>query len=66
MSATIIVVSTPYAMVADPDGTFAFADVAPGHYTVRIRNGGRWLERELDVGPEGAEIVVDTMPPPSQ
>lgn len=66
MSATIIVVSTPYAMVADPDGTFAFADVAPGHYTVRIRNGGRWLERELDVGSEGAEIVVDTMPPPSQ
>lgn len=65
MSATILVVSTPFAMVAEPDGTFAFDDVPPGRYTIRIRNAGRWVERELDVGSEGTEIVVDSMPPPS-
>ncbi len=66
MAATVLVVSTPFATVTDREGAFAFSDVPPGTYTLRIRNDGRWMEREVEVGSESTEIIVDTMPPPAE
>ena len=57
MSADILSVSTPFAAVAGADGRFAFADVAPGAYLVRVYAGGRTIEREVEVK-EGANALA--------
>jgi plastocyanin len=38
MKAFILVVSAPYAVLADDDGSFAFADIPPGSYTLSVWN----------------------------
>ena len=49
MSADILVVSSPYAVVADRDGAFTVPDVVPGAYTVTLMNGEDRREREVEV-----------------
>jgi plastocyanin len=49
MSATILVTSTPYATVADSDGSFSFGDVAPGSYRLMAYSGSQQFERPVDV-----------------
>ncbi len=36
MNAIVLVVDTPYVTLAESDGTFSFAEVPPGSYTLRI------------------------------
>ncbi len=49
MAADILVVSSPYAVLADRDGAFAVPDVVPGAYTVTLMNGADRREREVEV-----------------
>jgi plastocyanin len=49
MSATILVTSTPYATVADSDGSFSFGDVAPGSYRLMAYSGSQQFERPVEV-----------------
>ena len=49
MAADILVVSSPYAVVADRDGAFTVANVVPGAYTVTVLNAGNRRERELEI-----------------
>ena len=49
MSAQVISTTSPYATLADPDGTFVFEDVAPGAYKVTIYSGTERQEKSIDV-----------------
>ena len=49
MAADILAVSTPFAMIAESDGRFAFADVPPGAYVVRAYAAGAKVEREVEI-----------------
>ena len=57
MAAEIVSTATPYAMVADADGRFAFEDVAPGAYKLVVYAGGRKTERNVEM--TGAAVTVD-------
>jgi plastocyanin len=53
MSAEIVSTSTPYATVAEADGSYAFDGVAPGAYTLTIYAGGQKTESDIEVrGPQ--------------
>ena len=49
MAADILVVSSPYAVLADQDGSFTVPDVIPGRYTVTLLNGEDHREREIEI-----------------
>ena len=49
MAANILVVSSPYAVLADSDGAFTVSDVLPGTYTVTMLNGKDRHEREVEI-----------------
>ena len=49
MFANILVVDTPYAVVAERDGSFTVPDVIPGTYTVTMLNGENRREREVEI-----------------
>lgn len=53
MSAEILSTSTPFATAADADGNFAFVDVPPGDYILRVYAGSSRSERsvEIKIGP---------------
>ena len=56
MFADIMVVDTPYAVVADRDGRFALPDVAPGRYTATVIQGGDRTEHEIEIAAGANEI----------
>ena len=62
MAATILVTSTPYAVVADRDGRFSLPDVPPGFYNLTMRHGTQRIERVVEVGALPAELILDDQP----
>ncbi len=56
MFADIMVVDTPYAVVADRDGRFALPDVIPGLYTATVIQGGDRSELEIEIAAGTNEI----------
>ena len=49
MAASIFAASTPYTMLANSDGTFTFADVPAGSWTVTLYVNGRKLRKDVEV-----------------
>ena len=49
MQANILVVSSPYGVLADSDGTFTVPDVLPGTYTVTMLNGADRYDRQIEI-----------------
>ena len=49
MAADILVVSSPYAVLADSDGAFTVSNVIPGTYTVTMLNGEQRRERQVEI-----------------
>ena len=49
MFADILVVDTPYAVVAGRDGRFALPDVIPGRYTATVIHGPDRSEQEIEI-----------------
>ena len=49
MFADILVVDSPYAVVADRDGTFTILDVIPGTYTVTMITGRDRREQDVEI-----------------
>ncbi len=49
MQANILVVSSPYAVLADSDGIFTVRDMLPGTYTVTMLNGEDRYERDVKI-----------------
>ena len=60
MSGTIVVVSTPWAVPVEEDGSFTFTDVPAGSYSIalRSRDPALEIERTVVLGPTGA-VTVD-------
>jgi plastocyanin len=58
MAATILVTSTPYAVMADSDGGFAFSDVSPGSYDLTVYAGGRKMTRAVEVKESRVEVNI--------
>ncbi len=56
MFADIMVVDTPYAIVADRDGRFAVPDVIPGRYTATVFHGPDRNEHEIEIAAGPNEI----------
>jgi plastocyanin len=59
MSASIFSSSSPFATVADSDGSFAFSDVPTGAWTVKVYTGGRQLQKEIDVKNGVTDVTVE-------
>ena len=49
MFADILVVNSPYAVVADREGGFTLSDVIPGTYTVTMLTGGDRREEDVEI-----------------
>jgi plastocyanin len=49
MASLIVASASPYAKLADADGSVQFDDVQPGTYTVTVYSGIRKLEQQIDV-----------------
>jgi hypothetical protein len=45
----VIATTSPYATLADPEGSFLFEDVAPGAYKVTIYSGTERQEKSIEV-----------------
>jgi hypothetical protein len=58
MSADIISTSTPFATMADGEGSFGFADVPPGDYVLREYMGKAKKETEVHVKPGTNTLVA--------
>jgi plastocyanin len=59
MAASVFSASTPYATLAEPDGRFTFADVAPGSYMATLYGGGRKVQRAVEVKGGVVEITLE-------
>ena len=59
MAASVFSASTPYVTLAEPDGRFTIADVAPGAYTATVYAGGRKLQRAVEANSGVVEITIE-------
>ena len=58
MSATVFSTTTPFAMLAEADGRFAFDAVPAGAWRLSVYAAGRRLQRDIDVqGPVTAVTI---------
>ena len=58
MLATVVATTTPHAVVVDERGTFNFADLAPGSYTLGWTINGKAGQKPVTVGQGKIEVVV--------
>jgi len=58
MTASIFAATTPFTMLATPDGSFAFDDVPPGSWTVTVYSGGKRLHKDVDVQGGLTEVTI--------
>ena len=63
MAATIVVVSAPFAVVADDDGSFSFGEVPPGSYRLSV-----WTSRSglidgklVEISDHEPELILDEL-----
>jgi plastocyanin len=59
MAASVFSASTPYTTLAEPDGRFTIADVAPGAYTATVYAAGKKLQRAVEVTTGVVEITIE-------
>jgi plastocyanin len=59
MAASVFSASTPYVTLAEPDGQFTIADVAPGAYTATVSADGKKLQREVEARGGVVEITIE-------
>ena len=62
MTATVLVVSTPYAVVAEDDGSFVIPNVPPGPYTLAVWHVDPALrsERVVEIAPGRTQLLDST------
>ncbi|MFI5179596.1 MAG: plastocyanin/azurin family copper-binding protein [Vicinamibacterales bacterium] len=58
MAADLLATSSPFAIAAEPDGSFRFTDVPAGAYTLTAWVSGRKLQREVEVKAGTNQISV--------
>jgi plastocyanin len=62
MSANVMATSSPYAVIADADGRFAFPHVAPGAYTATVYAGGQRTQEEIAISGSRDDLVLGARP----
>jgi plastocyanin len=62
MSATIVVSSTPFAALTNPDGTFQFTEVPAGTYEVTAYAGKQRVSKTVEVGSGHTDVQIDGQP----
>ena len=58
MRATILVTATPYAAIADENGSFTFADVVPGRYKLIGFSGQNEVGQFVEISGDNVELKV--------
>jgi hypothetical protein len=58
MTAALLVTSTPFATVADPEGNFSFSEVPPGGYVLTAYAGAEPHEKSVVVGPGQTTVQI--------
>jgi len=58
MRATVVATTTPYAVLADRSGAFAFADIAPGPYVVSVIGATRDAQQPITVSAPRTEVKL--------
>jgi plastocyanin len=59
MAASIFAATTPYTTLAGTDGSFTFADVAAGAWTVSVYTSGKRLHKDVDVTGGVTNVTVE-------
>jgi plastocyanin len=59
MSATVFASASPYAMLADGDGQFAFTGVPFGAWTLTVRAGSRTLHQDVTVASGVTHVTLE-------
>jgi hypothetical protein len=59
LTASIVVVASPFYAVADEKGGFKIAEVPEGKATLKVWSHGRWIHEEaVEVGPKTADLRI--------
>jgi plastocyanin len=59
MAASVFAASSPFTTLAAADGSFTFADVPPGAWTVTVYTGGKKLHQDVDVNVGVTSVTVE-------
>ena len=59
MAAQIVVTKSPYAVIADPDGTFVLSGIPAGSYDLVVRRGLERHERVVEIVAPVTELALD-------
>ena len=59
MAAAVFAASSPFVALAKPDGSFAFAGVPLGAWTVKVYASGRILSKDVDVRAGQTDVTVE-------
>ena len=59
MSATILVLTTPYSVVANREGSFTMSDVPAGSYDLLLRRAGERHEQVVEIVAGRNELTLD-------
>jgi plastocyanin len=58
MAASIFATASPYAALAESDGSFTFTDVPVGAWTVTVYASGKRLKKDVDVKGGVTEVTI--------
>ena len=59
MAASVFAASTPFTALAGPDGSFAFADVPAGAWTITAYADGKRLHKDVEVAAGVTNVTVE-------
>ena len=59
MAAAVFAASTPFVALAGPDGSFVFAEVPPGAWTVKAYASGRILNKDIEVKAGPTNVTLE-------
>jgi hypothetical protein len=59
MAASVFAAASPFATLAGGDGSFTFADVPPGAWSVTVYVDGKRLQKEISVGGGVTNVIVE-------
>lgn len=59
MAAAVFAASTPFAALAEADGSFVFTEVPAGAWTVKVYASGRILSKDIDVKAGPTDVTIE-------
>ena len=59
MAASVFAASSPFTTVAGADGSFAFADVPAGAWTITVYADGKRLHKDVEVAGGETNVTIE-------